>query len=504
MKPIPKSVRDALNLEGALEAELASDRNLLPPEPWIEQISQTKGAVVSWIEAQLASEYIPAPGVHVYVRKANSGLRPVPILGVCERVVLRALAESATKDISISQRTPEEYRAFADGPIAYEFRELDSWPDPYEVAFGDLVAGASFRVDSYVVESDIASFYDYVDHEVLTQELVLQGGSVEEAKALAEFLGEVQARGFGIPQLFDASDWLSEVYASIVERHVVRAGHRVWRFNDDFRIHAGSYPRALEAVEDLAVGMRQVGVVPNDGKTRIPRLSTYYIERGGDETYLPDPDLALAAAREFLSRMTDGSPARQIAVESISVKHLTRAQLRLTRSAVVAHEKELDANALSYVPLLVTYLPALTPEVCSYLVALGHNGHADEVVSVLEDVVDHASLGSWREAWFAYVIRSLGTAHGTPKLVEWLRGRSVAGRGTLFGAEANLALAAAGVVSIDQLDSLLRSEPEALAPWYLRAIRLLDDHDGGKHHRRVEAIASVSPLYRALLASDSL
>src|SRR5262249_34904011 len=102
-----------------------------------------------------------------------------------------------------------------------------------------------------------------------------QTTTVEAPALLTELLSEVEQRSFGLPQLLESSDQLSEVYIRIVERDLVRRGLLIWRYNDDFRIAVKPYGDALEAIERLAASAREIGLTLNDHKTRTPGLFNY-------------------------------------------------------------------------------------------------------------------------------------------------------------------------------------------------------------------------------------
>lgn len=120
-----------------------------------------------------------------------------------------------------------------------------------------------------IVDFDIAACYEYVDHGILAEELVIQTLDAEGVSALQALLLEIFPRGVGIPQAMEPSHLLADSYLDQVERNILRDGYTVHRYADDFRIIASSWGEAHEAIERAVDIARQSGLVLADGKTRI-------------------------------------------------------------------------------------------------------------------------------------------------------------------------------------------------------------------------------------------
>lgn len=71
------------------------------------------------------------------------------------------------------------------------------------------------------------------------------------------------------------SDVLAEFYIEPMRRTLIRAGFRVSRFADDFRVVCRSYDEALSAWETADEAARELGLVLNENKTSTPRRSRY-------------------------------------------------------------------------------------------------------------------------------------------------------------------------------------------------------------------------------------
>lgn len=270
MRRLSADFIDHLQLDVVLQEEVAAWRNQIPPEPWVAAVRSKSADTVTWIQSRLAAGANGLPSVVVNTRKATMGTRPVPILGIADRIVYRALTKHVLSDLTVPDRSPDAYKAFLHGPIEYAFRDEHG---PVWNVFGLDV--------KYVVEADITAFYQYIDHDLLRHELELHTGHIEAIDALFELLGETEGRIFGLPQLLDASDWLSDIYIQSVERDLLRRGLAVWRYNDDFRIACRSYTEALDAIERLSEAARAVGLTVSEYKTFTPSFPTYFFRTTG-------------------------------------------------------------------------------------------------------------------------------------------------------------------------------------------------------------------------------
>ena len=503
MKKVPPGLLDQLDFQSAVQAEADAWRNQIPPEPWHERVKNAHEEVAAWVRGRLAAGLVAVPSTAVNARKPSLGVRPVPIMGIGERVAYRAIAAHVLRDIEPVDRSADAYRDFLHGPIEFA-----------------LASGSgSFRTlgtahIGYVVEADVAAFYQYIDHEILRQQLEMHTGEIEAIDLLIELLRETEQRAFGLPQLIDPSDWLSEIYAQYIERDLLRRGLHVWRFNDDFRIGCVSYTDALDAIERLEEAARSIGLSLSDGKTFTPRFLTYYAKTTGldvSDTTVPidpsdvevivaeypdlDDDEQVAAALATLERLTlPPEDDRRIALEKPASE-----EIRDLRRAISALARNGDEGGLRYVKQLLAFVPSLTPRLSDYLIASYHEESASDVEGIVDSLIEGHSLGEWQAMWLVYVLRALLLLQGSESRIAWTREQRDRGRGRALGAEAALTLAGVGEADFDDLDQALRTEPEALAPWYMLAVADMARLVPTTNRDRARAIRDSHPLARVLV-----
>ncbi len=327
----------------------------------------------------------------------------------------------------------------------------------------------------YVVKADVAAFYEYIDHGILGRLLVGRSHAVDLIQTVLEILAEIEGRGYGLPQMFEASDNLSEIYAQLLQDQMLRRGHLIWRFNDDFRIGVPSFAAALDAIEALSEEARALGLILNEQKTVTPKFVNYAMSTFGlnniNEDIPPDEtDEVEAAVAEYTETFEDPDDAIGLLVDATSgegnldlgnIGHDDAARLRREIWTAVRAE---DARALDAIVPLAIYVPSLTPVLCRYAEALVAD-HPAEVCHRVDVLISTVSLGGWQRMWLSRLLRSanlLALQLGDrARRVTFAQDNLNDSRHAVTRAEAALALAPTGEVPIERFAGSLVTEPRA-------------------------------------------
>lgn len=439
MDPIDSTALDALNFEKAALAESSAWRNLLPPEPWLAVVGKDPKRFGDYARYRLEAGIPNAPSVVSRARKRHQQTRPVPVVGIAERIGYRVLCDHVLAQRAPADRSQEAYELFIGGPIRAAFAKKQFMRP------GDAII-------KYVVESDIAAFYEYVDHSRLLDELQLRTATVEFPRHLVRLLAEVQGRPYGLPQLLDSSDELSEIYVRIIERELRRRDIDLWRYNDDFRMIAKTYDEAQAHVEALAHEASAVGLVLNERKTRVIKFINYFwknwletqtegdvefkpelIKIMGDYGELEDSELATIAHETFdrLDLAPDAGHRIDLAALAADDDHaLSRAIGILTAQK--------DAHGLDQVPALFEYAPHLCHRLGTYLVALHESG--TDVGPTWDTLMTRSAFfNAWQRVWLIYIAR-IAKLLTDPSRQAWVKSQR-SDTDPLLRAEATLALA---------------------------------------------------------------
>ncbi len=188
--------------------------------------------------------------------------RPVSVSTTAARVAYAALVGSIEKDLGPTSRQEgnwEKYKSFA--------AKNDS---------------------GYVVEFDIASFYEYIDRGVLSQQILNHTLNSDATQKLNRVLKSLIGGSRGIPQLLSASDHLSDVYIGTLERRLVRDGFSVARYADDFTAVCPDWETSNTVIERAAEYARDLGLVLSSEKTNIKKRATLLSNAEAEARFIND------------------------------------------------------------------------------------------------------------------------------------------------------------------------------------------------------------------------
>lgn len=239
--------------EGGLWERIFSRRNLFQA---LERVQSNRGApgvdgmtveeLPAHLQAHWASiraklerrEYQPSPVKQVAIPKPDGGERLLGIPTVQDRLI-----QQATHQVLSEEYEPK----FSDH--SYGFRPERSAHDAVRKARRYVEAG-----NKWVVDIDLASFFDTVNHDRLMARLKRDIADKRVLWLINEYLkagvmvnGIVVERETGTPQGGPLSPLLSNIVLDELDQELERRGHRFVRYADDCNIYVRSR-RAAERV----------------------------------------------------------------------------------------------------------------------------------------------------------------------------------------------------------------------------------------------------------------
>ena len=214
-------------------------------------------------ERLLDGSYQPQPVLRVEVPKPGGGVRKLGVPTVLDRLIQQAASQVLT---------PLFDPRFSDA--SYGFRPGRSAHDAVRQARQFQLTGKR-----WVVDMDLKSFFDEVDHDILMGRVVRRVKDKRVNRLIALFLkAGVMAGGIqestdkGTPQGGPLSPLLSNILLDDLDKELERRGHSFCRYADDCNIYVGSRrsgERVLASVSRYVEGKLKLKV--NAAKSAVDR-----------------------------------------------------------------------------------------------------------------------------------------------------------------------------------------------------------------------------------------
>jgi hypothetical protein len=409
---LDKDLAEKLPLELALDEALQRPGDFFPSRIAFAAAKRSPSIFRS-IRTNLVRDWKQATAESVQVPKWGGGTRPAIDIALRDRLVLDGLIRHLKSEVvpglvNWSPRGEERRRAE-----------------------GNLVQGPV----EYVLMTDVAAFYEYVDHDLLTDEMLDLTADEPAVMALAELLASLANKPRGLPQGPVSVGDLADIYLSMVDRRLVRDGYRLVRFTDDYRIAAESWLEAQRAQVRLETYLRDVGLVINAGKTRSPRSELYvswetanrpeWAQEVADAVTAASPDtgesdedgwidvteyseigfLPDGLDRESLLPQVEHDLAMVMGKPDFWGTSSNQGASRRLKLALPVLGKLGSLAPLEYLPKLIRSFPHLAMEVSLYLRDVVDGESSSEVLEALADTLESEGfLFDWQLGWFLHAL----------------------------------------------------------------------------------------------------
>lgn len=231
---------------------------------------------IAYLADQIRQQiYEPNKSEKIYMPKSAGTLRSLPILTIADRLVYQGIGNI------IACRTKGTFEAITDGHVfAHILGDVSSpfmlkrWNGQHR-KFIEKFQHLWSQGNSWLVEADLASYYDTVDHELLCSELRNRWRIDEQLlKLLTDCLRSWSSHGDGssftrgLPQGYETSDYLSTLFLLRADEKMIQSGHIAYiRYVDDIRILAANRESASQSLIRLDSVLKEQALVLQPAKT---------------------------------------------------------------------------------------------------------------------------------------------------------------------------------------------------------------------------------------------
>jgi hypothetical protein len=386
------------------------------------------------------------------------GPRPVTMSSAVTRTVYSALVDYLSKAAGMVVRGEDHWKRHE--------------------SFG--VPNKADESEYYLVDVDIASCYEYIEHETLAREIAMRAPDVDVIEGLASLLSELMGRPRGLPQLSTKSDLLADVYLQKLERTIARSGYKVSRIADDFKVIAHTWTGANQVIEKAAEQARRLGLVLSTEKTTIRKSSTVLGASQEEANFLNEHfDMASEGIMDLVwnpygdSDVVEVDPDEEEVLQeafwliveewfanSTQETALHVAQLSPALSVLKDHEDRITDEILKEI---VFRYPIRLDSVCRYLI-----GRKREVSANWDTLSMLAGMGrqsAWAKLWILHTAAQLSEPQSWDSVwvADWAE-RQLLDRHEVVRAEAAWTLAGMQNINGARLASLFGSASKMTRP----------------------------------------
>jgi retron-type reverse transcriptase len=220
--------------------------------------------------------YQPSVSEKIYAPKRPGTVRSLGVLCLADRLVYQAIANI------VARKSKSDFEAIVDKYVyahllndvndEFMIRKWNGLHGQYR-AFQQRFKELWERGNHWIVQADIASYYDSIDHELMCNYLRNRWLDSDELidllrRCLREWSPHDNGINFsrGIPQGYEASDYLATVFLLPTDEQMIQRGHYL-RYVDDIRVLAPDRDTANRYLLELDVALKKQALILQPEKT---------------------------------------------------------------------------------------------------------------------------------------------------------------------------------------------------------------------------------------------
>ncbi|MEV7807417.1 RNA-directed DNA polymerase [Microbispora sp. NPDC088329] len=328
-----------------------------------------------------AGSYLPGAVEIVDLPKDRLTVRPLARLSLEDRLIYEALVFSIAE--LIDGELPDNVYSYRWSKFKGDLRApIGSWVKMQE-------RGRALH-EKYpaklLAKTDITSFYEHIDIDVLLEDLTCLGVRMWTRKHLEFFLRSFQRMNHvgGIPQGPDASGVLANLYLLPVDTSLQRKGVEYLRYSDDLALFGSSWEELRQELISINRIMRGRRLSMSGAKTKV--LLAHEVaeefDNGDKDAIRYGVDIQSPLAGDLVRRLFDSATSEQPP---------NARDIRFTLNQMIRLD---DDYAVEWVVQNFSQVPHLAPSIINYLESFYGKSKA-EIAPPLESMLTFRSLKSY-------------------------------------------------------------------------------------------------------------
>jgi hypothetical protein len=222
-------------------------------------------------------QYIANPQLILDIPKPTLILRPGHYLDLTDRFYYQLLVNEVAKktDSNLLGRDIVFGNRVKDSDGHFFHNGINSWKkfqEKTELFFNTHPTG-------FLLKTDITAYFEHINIKKLIITLENLGAKGAAVEQLLFLLKGWSNNGIGIPQGYDQSSFLGNIYLNEVDQAMIADGFNYYRFADDIKVFEIEEKKLRKAISRLTELLRPLNLHLSGGKTKIIQREEYYSEK---------------------------------------------------------------------------------------------------------------------------------------------------------------------------------------------------------------------------------
>ena len=399
-------------LSRILDLELAWKRvkkdqydDIIPDILYLRDVDSDKNTTIRKLKQRLDTGYRPSQPLEIIdIPKKGYTLRPGSYLIPEDRIIYQAVVDYISLQV---EEPPEDcvfsYRLNKEKQKSDMFQFWRDWWLRWRKEMRKVYA------DGYcsILRTDIAAYFEHIDHRIL-RERILNGqvGEKEVLDLLDKLLKKwalSDNKHIGIPQGFNASSFIGNLYLIDLDKKMRRNDFKYFRYSDEIYVLTKSEHKARKAIQFMTHELRNLHLNLQDAKTDILEDSGKIEKEIGTD----EEDKIKVFDYEFIIKQKKGTikeSEEEIIQYWETMKKVRAKEIDVHKFKWCIHRLSSIKNrkAVNFILKNLSSLPFLSDEFSRYLQLFINKESVKS--KIIEFLNSRHNIYEWQEMWLLLAI----------------------------------------------------------------------------------------------------